>query len=613
MAISDWFKKSKNDETEIEPLRRKDETAIEEISVKEKFESAIHCGGKHIVINEDIILTETLEIDVDDITIDGQGYTIFSTSRNAQMFVITSNNVTLKNIIFKNGNSNRDGGAINNLNGKLDIINCEFRQNNAHDGNGGAIYNYQGKVSITGCRFIDNHTDKIDGGAIFNFNGEINVEDCEFEANDSKKFGGAIYNGKTLNLKDTTFKNNRGIKGLAIFNTSEATLENCEFIRDDENDLRRSSEIHNLGFINIEGDKKENIESNTKGGFIHIKNEQGKSFKYLESLLESGAKEIKLDCDIINKEFKTGISIDGNDITIDGADYIIDGLGKAIFNINGENITLKNINFRNGSTSEGGAINNQSSSLKMVNCNFDYNISNKGGAISNDGSMELENCNFTKNIANESDGGAINNRGELTLEECNFKNNTSQKNGGAINNINLLALRNCEFNSNRSKINGASINNEQNASVEMMNVTFENNISDNKGSVIFNYSNVKMEKCNFSNNISAHESSNIIFQEGDESSNLIIEDCIFSRDKFSNNLIFIENGSCEVNLSTFKFAKERENSYVIYNENGVLTVKNLEFENINSETVFNNNVIYLEKNMEKYIKSGDKGLPYNYL
>lgn len=121
-----------------------------------------------------------------------------------------------------------------------------------------------------------------------------------------------------------------------------------------------------------------------------------------------------------------------------------------------------------------------------------------------------------------------------------------------------------------------------------------------------------MEKCEFENNIPS-ESSNIIFQKGDATSNLIITGCTFSRDKFSNNLIFIENGSCDVDTSTFKFAKKRDNSYAIYNENGVLTIKKLEFENITFKTVFNNNIIYFEKDMEKYIKPGDEGLPFNYL
>lgn len=615
MGIFDWFKKHQNDETENEPLRRLDETEIEEIPIKEQFMSEIHCGAKYIIINDDFFLTETLTIDVDDIVIDGQNHTIQASGRETPILLITSNNVTLKNITFKNGNCDKNGGgAINNTSGNLNIINCSFNGNSCHNGDGGAIYNLDGILNIHDCKFIGNYSNRGDGGAIYNLDGEVNISDeCIFEKN-SSKFGGAIYNGKILNLKNTTFKNNKSVKGLSIFNTDDTTISECSFEITKVNDLKTNAEIHNLGRINIESTQKERIQEITQGGFIHIKNDNAKTFKFLNSLIGSGEKEIKLDFDIFNKEYKVGIDINEDDIIIDGDNNIIDGLGKAIFNINGNNITLKNINFRNGSTFKGGAINNSSDSLTLIDCNFDCNISNKGGAINNEGVMELNNCNFNKNIANESDGGAINNNGELKLNNCNFINNSSHKNGGAINNLNILHINGGEFESNRAKNNGASINNAKNASLNLLNTRFENNIAKEKGSVIFNDNNVEMKKCFFSNNIST-EISNIIFQHGDENSHLCINDCIFSRERFSNNLIFIENGSCNVFSSEFKLTKERENSHVIYNENGILKIKELEFENINSEIAFNNNIIFIErnKNMEQYIKQGAEGQPFKYI
>lgn len=614
MGIFDWFKKPQNEETENEPLRRKDDTKDEEIPIKDQFSIQIHSGAKHIIINDDFFLTETLTIDVDDILIDGCGHTIQSSGINTPILLITSNNVTLKNINFKNGNSNTEGGAINNINGTLNIINCEFNNNSSHNGNGGAIYNLDGILNVHNCKFVGNMSDRGDGGAIYNFDGELNISDeCEFKSNHAK-FGGAIYNGKSLSLKNAAFTNNKSQKGLSVFNTNDMTLTDCSFKRDDENDLINGSEIHNHGTINIKSGQKENIQKLTRGGFIHIKSENAKSFKYLNSIIGSGEKEIKLNCDMVNKEFKKGIDINEDGMTIDGDNYIIDGLGKAIFNINGSNVTLKNINFRNGSTFEGGAINNKSDSLTLINCNFECNISNRGGAINNEGFIEMDDCNFTDNIANETNGGAINNKGELKLNSCDFINNSSNRNGGAINNLNLLDIKGGKFESNRAKSDGASINNDENASLNLFNINFENNIAKGKGSVIYNDSHAQMKRCMFSNNISS-ELSNIIFQFGDENSYLSIDDCIFSRDRFSNNLIFIENGSCDVFSSKFKFTKERENSYVIYNENGILKVKDLDFENVNSETIFNNHIIYLErdKQFEKYIKPGNKGLPFKYI
>ena len=610
MGIRDWFKKSSDNQNENLRIRDADE---KDESVSEQFLNAIHSGGKEIVINNDFFLNETLIIDVDDIVLDGQGHTIQPSGRNTPILIVTSNNVTLKNITFKKASTNTDGAAINNLKGNLNIIDCEFEGNYAHDSNGGAIYNLEGKLNIRKCNFIDNRTERNDGGAIYNFNGELNVEECKFE-NNYAKFGGAIYNGNRLNLNGNTFKNNSALSGPTIFNTfnSVTALKYCEFKRDEMHMLKNNFEIHNQGTITIDSFQKEEIEEITRGGFVHINSENAKTFKKLDLIIRSGEKEIQLDSDIINKEFKKGIDINQDDITIDGCDFIIDGLGKGIFNVNGENVTLKNINFRNGSSLEGGAINNKSNSLKLINCNFDRNISNTGGAINNDGSIDIEECKFRKNIANESDGGAINNKGELKLTGCDFLNNATDENGGAINNSNLLDIKNCNFISNRAK-NGASINNERNASLTLSDAQFEFNKATNQGSILYNDNAAHMEKCESRNNIST-KYSNIIYQTGEENSKLDIENCSFSRDKYNNNLIYVENGSCDIKSTQFKLKKEHENSYAVFNENGILQVKDLEFENIDKGAIFNDNLIYIEEgeNMEDYIETGDNGSPYEY-
>ena len=606
MAISDWFKKFK---TGDEPLRRPDQMQTEEINISEEFSDIIHCGAKHIVINKDFILRETLTIDVDGLLIDGKGITIEARNMDSPMFVIESNNITLKNITFKNGYSTKGGGVIHNTNGTLNLIKCDFYGNKAIKNNGGAIHNLNGRINIRDCRFESNQSDGRDGGAIYNLDGELNIDGCSFKGN-SSYFGGAIYNGKTLNIKNTKFKDNHSGKGLSIFNTNDATLSECTFEK--TNEPENTPEIHNSGIINIEKSEKEKLENITHGGFIHIKSENTKQFKFLDSIIASGEKEITLNYDFINKEYIKGIDINEDDITIDGNHNIIDGLGKGIFNINASNVTLKNISFRNGSNFKGGAINNRSDSLNLVNCSFDFNISNAGGAINNEGTIKLENCRFNKNIANEANGGAIDNNGKLTLIDCKFKNNSCEMSGGAINNMDTAKVNDCTFESNHAKENGASINNGEKASLIMNGSTFKKNAADKKGTAIYNNNHVEMKKCDFENNISTPES-NIIFQRGDENSRLDINDCTFSRDKFSNNLIFIENGSCDVDSSTFKLKKDRENSYAIYNDNGVLKIRGVEFENIESEAIFNNNEIHFERNMEPYIKPGDEGLPFNYL
>ena len=63
------------------------------------IESLINKGLKEITLKKDIDLTKTVNINTDNITIDGKNYAI--TSNREQIFNITGDNITLKNITFK--------------------------------------------------------------------------------------------------------------------------------------------------------------------------------------------------------------------------------------------------------------------------------------------------------------------------------------------------------------------------------------------------------------------------------------------------------------------------------------------------------------------------------
>ena len=87
---------------------------------------------------------------------------------------------------------------------------------------------------------------------------------------------------------------------------------------------------------------------------------------------------------------------------------------------------------------------------------------------------------------------------------------------------------------------------------------------------------------------------------------------MFARDRFNNNLIFIENGSSIIKSTKFIVNKEHENSYIIYNENATVEIGKLEFENVDQKTVYNDNFLEIEKDMEKYVESGKNGKPLKY-
>lgn len=540
------------------------------------IEGLINSGLKEITLKEDIDLTKTVNINTDNITIDGKNHAI--TSNREQIFNITGDNITLKNITFKNAHPDQAGGAIYNRNGKLRIIECNF---------------------------INNHSARDNGGAIYNENGEVIIDSCDFRSN-TARFGGAIYNKKTLNVMFSNFSNNNSSKGPSIFNASDLTLETCNFKRDNKS---QDIEVYNVGIISIKSFQKDFVYRITEGGFIHINSNDAKSSEYLNDLIRSKKSEIKLDFDI-EFESKKEIIIDIDNLRIDGAGHRIDGMGMSnIFKITADNVSLSNINFRNGSSKEGGAIINKGKSLSLYNCDFDCNISSDGGAIKNEGTIEMKKCNFNKNIANNDNGGAISNCGDLKLMDCNFLYNSAIGNGGAINNDNILDLNKCYFKSNISE-NGGVINNNGNLSLE--DCRFEGNKAFKQGSVLFNDSNVWMKNCKSLNNIS-NKYSNIIFQSDNENSKFIIEKCIFTRDSFNNNLIFLENGRSHIKSSQFIIKREHEDSYIIYNENAIVKVENIQFENVSNKLIYNNNILEIEKEIEDYVKSGDKSRNIKYI
>lgn len=122
--------------------------------------------------------TNGVQINKDNITIDGKGHTIDCTGQNSRMFDIQKKGITLKNIKFTGGSSDR-GGAIY-TNKDLTIINCTFKDNQAtgtdantdHDSKygGGAILGDDVKMSIYNCTFVNNMASS-NGGAIAGIGG----------------------------------------------------------------------------------------------------------------------------------------------------------------------------------------------------------------------------------------------------------------------------------------------------------------------------------------------------------------------------------------------------------------------------------------------------------
>lgn len=141
------------------------------------------------------------------ITIDGQGHKIDAQGKS-RIFKITSDNVTLKNINFINGNTTMEGGAVY-FEKSGSVSDCNFTNNEAMNviACGGAIYMDSG--SVYNCNFVNNYAEH-NGGAIL----MGSIKNCNFTDNYGD-YGGAVYfvENTPIEIINSNFINNHARYG----------------------------------------------------------------------------------------------------------------------------------------------------------------------------------------------------------------------------------------------------------------------------------------------------------------------------------------------------------------------------------------------------------------
>ena len=170
-----------------------------------------------------------IELDIDDVVIDGMGNTIDAKGKS-RIFLITGKNVTIKNMTFKNGrsyshysSSNNNGGAIRiNNDGNSVLINCIF-ESNISDGWGGAMYNRDGDLSISESIFAEN-VSELSGGAI-SHTGSLTIKNSVLTDNMSGRSGGAISCLGISNMENCKICGNSADSGGAISNSGKMTIK----------------------------------------------------------------------------------------------------------------------------------------------------------------------------------------------------------------------------------------------------------------------------------------------------------------------------------------------------------------------------------------------------
>ncbi|MEE0902237.1 MAG: peptidoglycan-binding protein [Methanobrevibacter sp.] len=480
------------------------------------------------------------------ITIDGNGFKI-DAQGNSRILKITADNVILKNIIFTNGKTTENGGAvffqksgtvtncsfINNHNGegavffvgKGEVTNSNFADNYADYG--AAIY-FSDSGNVTNCNFTDNLAAK-DGGAVY-FQNSGDVRDCNFIKSTSKNNGGAVFFEKSgtvinCNFADSTASNTGG----AVYFSSEGKVTDCSF--DDSSAAKYGGAVYftsdgdvaNCNFANNTAKMGNAIYSNskctvsdcdftdnplTKGaihsvtGDITLSNNvidvddvvKGRNFTEIQKLIDRANDGDEITIDGLYEGFGIPIRITKSLTLIGQNNATLDArkLSKILY-ITADNVILKNIQFTNGYADNEGAVYFYRTGT-VENCNFNNNEvtgeKGSGGAIYFNGAGNVINSIFTANKATRN-GGAVYVESQSINNNFSsqFYNNYAGQSGGAIFFHNLVQNNNfeCIFEDNYAGY-GAGMFFSKNANANRFNSDFINNTAKSCGGAMFFYS-----------------------------------------------------------------------------------------------------------------------------
>ena len=204
------------------------------------LDELIHSSAKEIVLDSDIVLCsdeeseydDVIKLDVDDLTIDGNGHVIDAKEGPCRL-ENHAKNITFRNICFKNFKSEF---LISNRSGDLIFDNCRFIHNQ------GAIHNYFGNIWIKNCCFYRNYLSRSSSGfsvCIYNAkDSNAFICDSHFYQNEVEyPHYGLILNDGLIEVKSSIFHENKGedCEICVIFNRNgQLLVDDCKF-KDNKN------------------------------------------------------------------------------------------------------------------------------------------------------------------------------------------------------------------------------------------------------------------------------------------------------------------------------------------------------------------------------------------
>lgn len=215
------------------------------------LDDLIHNGKKDIVLDSNITLSndeeskylDGIKLDVDDLIIDGNGYTIDAQGKTV-IFECSGKNIKIRNITLKNGFAD-DGDAIIKINnGEVNIIESFISDNYAVSG--GVIVNERGKLYISYSNLSNNRL--VHGVTLANNDGDVYIKHSTIH-NEKSKRGEIIFNASKMKIIDSKIFKNMGVYKGVLCNKGELTISNSIL---SENNVRiNGGTLYNQGRLDI--------------------------------------------------------------------------------------------------------------------------------------------------------------------------------------------------------------------------------------------------------------------------------------------------------------------------------------------------------------------------
>lgn len=397
----------------------------------------------------------------------------------------------------------------------------------------------------------------------------IGTNGATLDGDDNKVFS---TKDSTVTFKNITFKNGYGRYGGTLdAHSGQVIFDNCKFLK--------SYAAYRGGTIFVDGTASCKI---TNSYFTNSKVGDG----------SGGAICIETYGEIINCTFEgCSATNNGGAIRITGSSAIIENCtfkgcrasyGGGVQSQGQTNLRIIGSTFVNGNAKYGGAIhiNGNTKQMTIDGCNFINNVASEdGGAISRyeSSSVDIINSNFEGNSAQW--GGAIYLRyTDGKLSNCTFKNNHASVDSGAVSGG---VLTDCTFIGNTAEDFGGAA-----AWGSYNNCIFINNSAKNYGGALFEGGENKyIFNCTFFNNV-AWMGGSIRF--GTKSINPVIKNCDFISSSANNGgAIHIDEESSNIKIlnSTFKSCTSSEGSSAvdIFKSNNIV-INNSKFEDCSGKS-----------------------------